>query len=348
MTESGWSDETANTIEDRVRGGRLAVWFLVRGNRLTVAGAMVVVAYAILIALGEFGPGSISKLFEPDPVFALFTPIIIGIIMGVSLVLTFNQLVLSQELGPVGDQRERMGDAMDFRRDVEEAVGRETSPPEPSTFLHGLVEKTGEHATEILERLETESDLDDAARSDVTAYAEGIRDDARRVADDLEGKQFGTFDVVSAALEYNYSWKIYTGRRVRNRHADVLSEGTVGAINRLLEDLEFFGPAREHFKTLYFRWEIINISRALVLVSLPALAVAAYMILVFETGDVAGSVAGIDSGLLVVGLAFAIGVTPFSIFLSYILRIVTVAKWTLAIGPFILRETDRGSDIEWE
>ncbi|WP_440770036.1 hypothetical protein [Natronorubrum sp. DTA28] len=93
---------------------------------------------------------------------------------------------------------------------------------------------------------------------------------------------------------------------------------------------------------------MIDLSRALVAVSLPALAVAAYMLLIFETGDIAGTTAGIDHGLLVIGLAFAIGVTPFSIFLSYILRIVTVAKWTLAIGPFILRETDRGSDIEWE
>ncbi|WP_440766180.1 hypothetical protein [Natronorubrum sp. DTA7] len=347
MTD-GVSDETANTVEDRVRGGRLAVWFLVRGNRLAVAAVMLAGAYALLVALGELGPGSIGKLFEPDPVFALFTPLIIGVIMGVSLVLTFNQLVLSQELGPVGDQRERMAEAMTFRKDVEDAVGRETSPPEPSTFLRGLVATTGEHARTILERLEAEPGLDEAAREDVREYAEGIVADAERVAPDLEGQQFGTFEVVAAALEYNYSWKIYTGRRVRNRHSEDLSDDILETFDDLLGDLEFFGPAREHFKTLYFRWEIINLSRALVAVSLPALAISAYMILIFETGDIAGTTAGIDHGLAVVGLAFAIGVTPFSIFLSYILRIVTVAKWTLAIGPFILRETDRGSDIEWE
>ncbi|WP_121742042.1 hypothetical protein [Natronorubrum halophilum] len=348
MSESGRNDETANTIADRVRGGKPAVWFLVKGNRLAIAGTMLGTAYVLLIALGEFGPGSISKLFGPDPIFALFTPIVIGIIMGVSLVLTFNQLVLSEELGPVGDQRERMAEAMEFRRDVEAAVGRETSPPEPSSFLRGLVETTGTHAQTILDRLEAESDLDETAREEVSEYAHGIAEDARRVTSDLEGKQFGTFDVVASVLEYNYSWKTYTGRRIRNRHAEALSDETLEAFENLLSDLEFFGPAREHFKTLYFRWEIINISRALVYVSVPALAVSAYMILIFETGDIAGTTAGVDHGLAVVGLAFAIGVTPFSIFLSYILRIVTVAKWTLAIGPFILRETDRGSDVEWE
>ncbi|SFB68876.1 hypothetical protein SAMN05444422_101191 [Halobiforma haloterrestris] len=348
MSESGGTGETANTIQDRVRGGKPVVWFLVSGNRFAVAGVLLAVAYAVLVFLGQFGPGSITRLFEPDPLFALFTPVIIGIIMGVSLVLTFNQLVLSAELGPIGDQRERMAEAMAFRRDVEDAVGRETSPPEPSTFLRGLVEATGAHAATVLERLEAESDLDAAAREDVREYAEGVAADAERITPKIEGRQFGTFDVVASVLEYNYSWKIYAGRRVRNRHASELSEETLEALENLVADLEFFGPAREHFKTLYFRWEIIDISRALVYVSLPALSVVAYMILVFETGDVAGSVAGVDTGLLVVGLGLAVGVTPFSIFLAYILRIVTVAKWTLSMGPFILRETDRGSDIEWE
>jgi hypothetical protein len=38
---------------------------------------------------------------------------------------------------------------------------------------------------------------------------------------------------------------------------------------------------------------------------------------------------------------------PFAFLFSYILRIVTVAKRTLSIGPFILRETDRSRDLDW-
>ncbi|MCU4740850.1 hypothetical protein OB955_07100 [Halobacteria archaeon AArc-m2/3/4] len=348
MSESAGGDETANTMRERVFGGRPMFWFLIDGNRLVVAGVMLAVAYAILVGLSEFGPGSITKLFDPDPIFALFTPVVIGIIMGVSLVLTFNQLVLSQELGPVGDQRNRMADAMRFRKDVEDAVDRETSPPEPSAFLQGLVDTTDGLAQELLERVETDETTDGHAPDDVVEYAQNVIEDADRVSDDLGGQQFGRFDVIESALNYNYSWKIYDGRRVRNRHEESLSPEALETFDDLLEVLEFFGPAREHFKTLYFRWEIINISRALVVISLPALAVAAYMILIFETGDVAGSTAGLDNGLLLIGVAFTIGVTPFAIFLSYILRIVTVAKWTLAIGPFILRETDRGSDVDWE
>lgn len=345
MGSSTGNDETANTTRERVRGGYPVAWFLVEGNRALVAGAMLIFGYVLLIVLGEVGPGSISKLFDPDPIFALFTPIVIGIIMGVSLVLTFNQLVLSQELGPVGDQRERMEKAMAFREDIETAIGRETSPPEPSIFLRGLVEATGEQAEKILSQ---GKESGGEFPAEIQDYATEIIEDADRVSNDLEGKQFGRFQVVDAALNYNYSWKIYTGRRLRNRHHDTLPAEIRAGFDDLIETLEFFGPAREHIKTLYFRWEIINISRELIYVSVPALSVAAYMILVFETVDIAGTTVGLDNGLLFVGGAFIVGVTPFALFLSHILRIVTVAKWTLAIGPFILRETDRGSDVDWE
>jgi len=43
-----------------------------------------------------------------------------------------------------------------------------------------------------------------------------------------------------------------------------------------------------------------------------------------------------------------VSMLPFTLLLSYILRIVTVTKRTLSIGPFILRETDRSVDVEWE
>lgn len=346
MNEPVGDDETANTMRERVRGGRPAVWFLVGGNRLVVSVLLLLIVYVLLILLSRFAPGSAAKLQEPDPIFALFTPVVIGIVMGVTLVLTFNQLVLSRELGPLGEQRERMSESMTFREDVEDLVERGTSPPEPSMFLRGLVDATGERAQAVLELVD--ADGDGSVPDEIPDYANGIVEDADRVSDRLKDEQFGEFGVVESALNYNYSWKIYTGRRLRNRHAAELSDELLHRYDELLDVLEFFGPAREHFKTLYFRWEIIDISRVLVYASLPALAVGAYMILVFQSGDVSGTTAGVEHLLLVVTAAFLVGLLPFSIFLSYILRIVTVAKWTLAIGPFVLRETDREPDIDWE
>jgi hypothetical protein len=38
--------------------------------------------------------------------------------------------------------------------------------------------------------------------------------------------------------------------------------------------------------------------------------------------------------------------SPFTLLLSYVLRIATVAKRTLAISSFVLRETDRTADLD--
>ncbi|QLG47331.1 hypothetical protein [Natrinema halophilum] len=37
---------------------------------------------------------------------------------------------------------------------------------------------------------------------------------------------------------------------------------------------------------------------------------------------------------------------PFLLLIAFILRIATIAKRTLAIGPFILRESSRGEEID--
>lgn len=334
--EASGNGESTHSLRDRVSGGRPMLWFLVEGNRLLVASGLLAVTYVLLVTLSVFGPGSVAKISGSDPIFALFSSLVIGIIMGVTLVLTFNQLVMARELGPAGEQRDRMRESMQFRTDVEETIDAETSPAEPAPFLGQLLAATSDIAEALGAALERSSN----APEDVRSYANTVSADADRVETSLEGNEFGTFGVIRSALDFDYSAKIHRGRDLRNRHDQTLSEEARDRFEELLEALEFFGPAREHFKTLYFRWEIIDLTRALVYLSLPALAAVAYTILVFQPADVGGATLGIEHSLLVVSGLFIVGVAPFAVFLSYMLRIVSVAKWTLAIGPFILRETD--------
>ena len=62
--------------------------------------------------------------------------------------------------------------------------------------------------------------------------------------------------------------------------------------------MRFFGPAREHFKTLYFQWEVIDIGRAMLYGAMPALMIAAYMVFVFTPTTIPGSVLGVNAALL--------------------------------------------------
>ncbi|WP_430503605.1 hypothetical protein [Haloparvum sp. PAK95] len=338
----------AETMGGRSARSRATFWLVVEANRLVVAALLFAALFAVLVAVGTALPNATALLERGDPVEATFESLTGATITGVTLVLTLNQLVLSQELGAVGDQRERMEEAMAFRRDAEGLLDQGVSPPEPAAFLGTLLETTREHAATLREGVDEEGESDGPLRNQVTTLAESVDRDAGHVADRLADAQFGTFEVMSAVLDFNYSLKIYRARRLRAEYSGQLSEPQETALDDLVETLELFGPAREHFKTLYFQSALIDLSRAILLAALPALLVAASMTLYFEPATVTGTVAGVPLSVLVVSAAVALALLPFLVLLAYVARIATITKRTLSIGSFLLRETDREETGDYE
>jgi hypothetical protein len=102
-----------------------------------------------------------------------------------------------------------------------------------------------------------------------------------------------------------------------------------------------FGPAREHRKTPYFEWGTIELSQLIIYTALPALLVAGSMVAFVGAGSFPGSSLGVSDILWVTAAAFTVTLLPFFLFVSYVARIATVAKRTLAIGPLILRDSQR-------
>ncbi|WP_336328618.1 hypothetical protein, partial [Halovenus sp. HT40] len=257
----------------------------------------------------------------------------------------YRRATVSQEQGPVGDQRERMEGAMAFRKDVEDVIEEPVSPAQPSAFLRSLVKLTQRHAVAVSDAVEN---IDDKTLNDqVATFTENLKRNADAVQSSLKDSQFGEFDVIFSALNYNYSWKLYAARRIRAENEDVLTEEAHHALDELSNALELFGPAREHFKTLYFQWALIDLSRTMLYSSIPALLTAVAGILYLEPALFPGTVFGVRTLVVVVSAGVAVSLLPFAFLFSYILRIVTVAKRTLSIGPFILRETDWSRDLDW-
>ena len=317
------------------------VWLAMEADRWVVTAALVVVVFVSLVVAGTLLPSSAYALLTAgDPHETLFNALVGATITGVTLVLTLSQLVLSQELGAAGDQRERMEGAAAFRSDVADAVGMDVAPPEPAGFLRALVAATREQA-EDLRAATPGGEAGDA----VETYTDDIIQNADTVVSQLEGAEFGKFEVVRAALDYNYSLKIYAGQRLRADYGDELSERADETLADLVETLRLFGPAREHFKTLYFQWELSELSRTLLYAAVPALVVSMGALLLFDPAGYPGSTLGVNHALVVVSAAATVASLPFLLLLSYIVRIVTVTKRTLSIGSFILRETD-SSDPE--
>jgi hypothetical protein len=339
--------QPGDTMRERAGESRVKLWLLLEANRWVVAAVPVVAVFVALVVLGTVDPSPLPEAVgDKDPIETTFQGFLTAIITGVTLVVTLNQLVLSQELGAVGDQRERMDEAMAFREDVEDAIDAPAAPPEPAAFLRSVVDATNARANDLAVAV-ADSD-DDRLRERVDNLVDSIEGNADAVTDRLSDAQFGTFGVLFAALDYNYSWKVYEARRIRNTHDD-LPEEADRALDRLTEALTFFGPAREHFKTLYFQWELVNLSRVILYAAVPALLVSVGMVLfVDDAATVTGATFGVSNLLWLVSAAVAVALVPFMLLLSYVLRIATVAKRTLAIGPFVLRESDRSADIDWD
>jgi hypothetical protein len=321
-------------------------WLLLDADRRVVAGVVLAAFFAVFVVLGALDPVGLRNAVETsDPVETLFQALVTAIVTGVTLVVTINQLVLSQELGAVGDQRDRMDGAMAFRRDVEDLLDEPVAPAEPASFLRAVVDESRSRAERLRESIP--EDADDRLGERVDGYVDSLGAEATATSDGLADAEFGTFAVLRPALDYDYSRRLHEARRLKAEHEDALGAAGRDVVDDVIEALELFGPAREHIKTLYFQWELIDLSRTVLYASVPALAVTVATILyAADPATFAGVTLGVADLVWVVSAATTVALVPFVVLLSYVLRIATVAKRTLAIGPFVLRETrgDRAGD----
>lgn len=325
----------ANTMADRADENRLKMIILMEINRLALAGALCLVVFLCFVfTVSVLDPSFVDKLRDADTIETIFTTMISVILTGTTLVVSIGQLVLTQETGPLGDQRDRMANAMDFRDFTSEMTGK-PSATDPDKFLGQLVDETISRSVALRDGLAA-TDVD--IRDDIEEFVDNILENAREVNEQLNEGGFGTFDVISASLNFNYSWKIGRIEELQNEHEKQLAEADLDRLEELKTVLSMFGPAREHVKTLYFQWELISLSQMILYAAIPAVIVAGVMAAIVGPQTVPGTLYGFDVITVVVGAAFSVTLLPFLLFVSYILRILTVAKRTLAIEPLILRD----------
>jgi hypothetical protein len=346
MTDT--DDAPSDAMRRRGAESRLKLWILLEADRWAVAAGVVAVFFLGVIFAAAILPNRVI-VASGDPVETLFQALVTATITGVTLVVSINSLVLSQELGTLADQRDRIEGSMSFRKDVEDTLAIGVAPSTPAAFLGELLDAIEARAVGLAAATDS-AGMDAGELSD---YATNLRQHATAVSADLSDSQFGTFSVVSAVLNFNYSWKIREARRLRAAlsetaapPADAEAESTRKvweSLDAIVDILTQFGAAREHIKTLYFQWELVDLSRAMLYSAVPAIVVAV-TILLFNgaLSTFSASTLGITHYVWLVALATSIALSPFAILLSFVLRIGTVAQRTLSIGPFILRATDEG------
>ncbi len=330
---------TANTMGERADENSLKIWVMLSANRLLVTGLLALFVFFAFVVLGVLVyPPFPSALAGSDTLEAMFSAMIGAIVTGTTLVLTISQLVISQENGPLGDQRERMSNTMDFRTFTRELIDT-PAPADPSAFLREIIKAAEERANAL--RSAISGNDDDQLRAEVNEFTESLTNNAEEVRDELDGASFGSFDVLFAALNFNYGWKVFQTERIADDHADSLTDEDRALLDELRTALSMFGPAREHIKTLYFEWALIDLSQLILYTAVPALVVAGSMLAFVSANTLTGATLGVPDILWLVAGAFTVTTLPFLLLIAYIARVATVAKRTLAIGPLILRGSQR-------
>lgn len=322
---------------------RLSQWLLFRGKRTTVAFVLLVAVLVTLLVLSVIRPVDMNGLLaETGTIQTLFSTLLSGSILLVSIVVSVTSIVLSQEISDIGQQRERVNAAVEYRDRIDEFIDSDVSPARPAEFLRvilGLIDRN----VEALETIAAQSD-DEAFREEAAKFAERVTADAERAGSTLADGRFGTFDVLFAGLNYDYSWQLYAARRFERTYDDQLRDDERAAIEELIETLKFFAIGREYFKSMYYKREFARLSSRLLFVSLPTIVFTSYVLLALDTNlfpDVA--VFGLSPLLLFIDFAYTVALAPYVILTSYVIRAMAVTLRTLSAGPFILQ---RGAAVE--
>ena len=321
---------------DRTSEPRLKRWLLLDGDRRLVSAMLVGSVFCTLLVLSQLWPIEMRVLLdETTMIQTLFDTLLAGTILLVSIVVSINSVVLSQELVSLGDQHERVETTMEFRKSIEELSDENVSPSEPGRFIHIMLIAIQRQAEALVEAAGDNPDHDLGA--DLERFVDGIQTDVDEVNQTLQGVQSGTSDELLAGLNYSCSQQINAARRLQIAYEDTLSDREHAAIDRLVDTLTYFTTGREYFKTLYYKQEFANLSTALLYVSLPVIVFISYVLLALDTGlfpEV--SLAGISPLVVFVSFAYAVALAPYVVLTSYVIRSATVSKRTLAAGPFVV------------
>lgn len=281
-------------------------------------------------------------LSDTAAVRTLFSALLSGAILIVSVVSSISSIVLSQEISDIETTQERIDASIDFRRQAENLADIESSPGQPAAFLEVIL-YTIYRETRELQQVAERGDNEEFSRH-VQDFTETVLTDAKQAGTTLDGSRFGTFKVLSAGLNYNHSWQLNTARRIQSRYEEALTEAEAAALANLIDTLKLFATGREYFESLYYKREVAQLSGMLLYVSLPVIVVISYLMLAVDADLVPEFAVGLLSGQALILLAvYTLSLAPYVVLTAHVLRIAAITLRTLAAGPFTIRSgSDRG------
>ncbi|WP_137284783.1 hypothetical protein [Halorussus salinisoli] len=327
---------------------RVNHWFLLRGKRAHVTAVLLLGVLVVLLTLSFVRPVDVYALLkDTNTIQTLFNTLLSGMILLVSVVVSINSIVLSEEITDIEHQRERIDASIQYRGRIEEFIEGDVSPARPAEFLRAIL-KIIDQQSSALADIAANSD-DDEFREEAETFSDNITDEAERAGETLTDARFGTFRVLLAGLNYDYSWQLHVARRFKRKYGHNLDDDEQAAIDDIVETLKVFATGREYFKSLYYKREFARLSSRLLYVSLPAIVFTSYVLLALDTNlfpEV--SFFALTPLMVFVSVAYTIALVPYLTLTAYVLRAMTVTLRTLASGPFVLQHGGELDNFDWE
>lgn len=324
------------------------LWLLFTGNRLVVSGVLLAGVFAAFIGATTVNPVNMRDLLtETTTLTTLFSVLLSGTILLVSIVVSISSVALSQELTDIENQQERINAAIEYRKQVEGFIEEDILPAHPAGFLLAVLSamyRTNQDLESIAEE-STNSDF----QIQVDSFVEQVTSDIEQAQQLLDGARFGSFRVLLVGLTYNYAGQLHAVRALKQEFEETLTDKEEEVIDDLIDTLKFFATGSEFIKSIYYKRELAQLTNRLLYVSLPVIVFTSYILLALNADLIPEMVVfGVSPLVVFVGFAYTVALTPYIVLTTYVLRVTTVTLRTLASGPFILPSGSKNEGFDWD
>lgn len=318
--------DRASTTDAGSTVARLVKWVTLDGSRLAIAGVLIVGIFLLTLGLVAadvltVGPrSSVKTMFGSGVVAGQFTVITVA--------LAINQLVSSRVFGSPNDLSEKFEGGQDIRENVERIASRGSSPVETAAFVSfigtALRERLAAFGRNVGARPDLPDDELEAYSSRLDEYAAEIE----RVSDEMH-----PVTVIEITAGSEYARHIRDTDEVSHGRSDELPERAREDLTAIGELLRSLSISRQYFKTIALQQDFAQLSRLLIYAAVPAVLTSLYVPLLYQSGP--STTIPVRYLPVVVSGAIAVVLLPLVILLVHLLRLTTIMRYTVSVGPFV-------------
>lgn len=308
--------------------GRFVRWVLIEGSRLRITAGIVVGFFGLtwwLVATGAIAVGPRSPIQS-----ILGSGVTAGLFSLISVTLGINQLISSRVFGSIDQLQGKMEGGSDLRERVSEIADHPSPPIRMASFLAFTAETLQTRANEL------EGDYDHEYRDDaVDEQLASYVDDLSEYTEEIGGisTEMSAERIISTMAGPDFAHHLNRTDELRSGEHENLTTDERETLETIADLLGTISVLRQYFKTIALHQELAQLSRQLVFVGFPAVAVAMLVPLLFQTNPptVLASVPLVP----LVSASLAIVLTPLVLLMAYILRIATIFRYTVSVAPFV-------------